>query len=367
MSSRNDTTKEKDIMFVEDHPDAPTPPLTWRNYPRKTDKLAIVGFAESTRHLAPYENPEYEVWTLNEGYRYDWIKRFDRMFQIHPRWDFMRNNNTNHRNHWLWLQNKSGVCIRCGGEGAWIIEEKGEKKSIVCPECDRGTYTPPENRATLPIYMQEHWDDIPNSIAFPLEEAKALLPSTLNQKDYFASSTSMMLTLAVMMGYKRIEFYGFEMGTMTEYHYQRANFEYLIGWFSKDAEIVVPKESTLLRGDLYGYKNMKTGYRQNLEMRKLILESQEKTAQRKVDVHTGKVQVLQIVVQVNGDFKPLMEDTMKEYQVLIGTHNVIKGALAEVGIMTKLYDYYFLSGSDEGSMATNAEEVQKIVNVEYQS
>lgn len=338
---------------------------TWRDYPRKTDKLAIVGFAETTRHLAPYDDPEYEIWSLNEGYNYEWIKRFDRWFQIHPRWDYTRDNNTNHRNHWNWLQNKSGICVRCSGEGKW---EGASKEIVPCPECGgSGTYHPPAYRADLPIYMQEHWDDVPNSIAFPLDEAKALLPPTLHQKDYFTSSVAFMLTLGVMMGYKRIELYGFEMGTMTEYHYQRSNFEFLVGWFSKDTEIIVPKESTLLRGELYGFKNMKTGMRQNLEMRKMILESQEKAQQRKVDVHTGKVQALQKVVQGNSEFKVALEDVMKEYQVIIGTHNVIKGALSEVGIMTKLYDYYFLSGSEEGSLATNAEEVQKIVNIEYQS
>lgn len=364
MPSRKKVTN----IVLEDHPEASVP-VTWRDYPRKTDKLAIVGFALTTRHLAPYADPEYEIWSLNEGYNYDWIKRFDRWFQIHPRWDFTRDNNTNHRNHWNWLQNKSATCVRCQGQGEWETETKDPniKERHICPECKgSGTYVPPEYRTDLPIYMQDHWDDIPNSIAFPLEEALTLLPPTLNQKDYFTSSVAFMLTLGVMMGYKRIELYGFEMGTMTEYHYQRANFEFLVGWFSKDTEIIVPKESTLLRGDLYGYKNMKTGFRQNLEMRKVILESQEQAAQRKVDVHTGKVQALQKVVQGNSEFKPALEDVMKEYQLLIGTHNVIKGAQAEVNNMTKLYDYYFLSGSEEGSLATNAEEIQKIVNVEYQ-
>lgn len=219
----------------------------------------------------------------------------------------------------------------------------------------------------MPIYMQEHWDDIPGSIAYPLEEAKALLPKTLHQKDYFTSSAALILALARLMGYKRVEFYGFEMGTMTEYHYQRANFEYLVGLFSHDMEIVVPEISTLLRGDLYGYKNMKTGMRQNLEMRKMILEDQEKKAQKKVDVHSGKITILNTLAQeLHSDaMKKRLEESMKEYQLIIGQHNVIKGALAEVVNMTNLYDNYFLSGSEEGKV-TNAEEVQKHVNLQYE-
>lgn len=362
MSSRDNATQlQFDFMGEEIKPK-----LTWQDYPRTKDKLAIVGFATTTRHLAPYDDPEYEIWGLNEEYNYDWMKRYDRWFQIHPRWDYTRPNNMNHRNHWLWLQNKSGKCMRCEGEGSWATEDKGEKQTHTCPECKgSGEYKPPENRANLPIYMQEHWDDIPNSIAYPLDAAKALLPTTLNQKDYFTSSAALMLTLARLMGFKRVEFYGFEMGTMTEYHYQRANFEYLVGLFSWDMEIVVPEISTLMRGELYGFKNMKTGFRQNLEMRKVILEDQVKKAGRKVDIHTGKVQALNQVIQVNGDFKTLLEDVMREYQQLIGQHNVVKGALAEVENMTRLYDNYFLSGSEEGRVLEDGEEVKKYVNLEY--
>jgi len=157
------------------------------------------------------------------------------------------------------------------------------------------------------------------------------------------------------------------MGTTTEYHYQRAGFEYLVGLFSRDMEIIVPLESTLLRGDLYGFKNMKTGFRQNLEMRKVILEDQKEKAGKKVDITTGKVQTLNDLAQElhSEPMKKRLEDTMREYQLLIGNHNVIKGALAEVENLMKLYDNYFLSGSEEGRV-TNAEEVQKYVNVEYE-
>ncbi len=342
---------------------------TWKDYPRKKDKLAIVGFAPTTRHLAPFDDPEYEIWGVNEEYNYDWMKRFDRWFQIHPRWDFTRTNNMNHRNHFLWLQDRSDTCIRCNGLGSWDYEEDGEKKNTVCPDC-KGTkiYTPPASRKGMPIYMQERHDDIPHSIEYPLREAMDLLPEYLWQEDYFTSTAALMLALAYLMGFKEVWFYGFEMGTQTEYHYQRANFEYLSGYFSALGMAVrVPEISTLFRGELYGYKNMKTGYRQNLEMRKSILEDQEKRAGKKVDIHTGKIQQLQtLVLEMQTEaMKKHLEESMREYQKIIGNHNVIKGALSEVGILIKLYDNYFLSGSEKGN--ENAEEVQKYVNVEYQN
>ena len=111
---------------------------------------------------------------------------------------------------------------------------------------------------------------------------------------------------------------------------------------------------------------MKTGFRQNLEMRKVILETQEERAQKQVDIGTGKVQALQVVASADSEFKKALEDEMRAYQRTIGNHNVIKGALAEVENMTKLYDNYFLSGSEEGNV-TNGEKVQSYVNLEYQN
>jgi len=350
-------------------------PKTWKDYPRTKDKLAIIGFAPATRHLAPYDDLDYEIWGLNEEYKFDWLKRFDRWFQIHPKWDVMRSNNMNDRNHPHWLSNTSGDCLRCAGKGNWETKTKN-KEGVeelfihICPDCNgSGTYRPPEYRSSLPIYMQEHWDDIPNSIAYPLEESMALLPATLHQRDYFTSSAALMLSLAFLMGYKRVEFYGFEMGTTTEYHYQRSGFEYLVGLFSAQGmEIYVPLESTLLRGELYGFKNMKTGFRQNLEMRNAILDSQEKKAQKDVDIHTGKIQQLQsLATELQSEkMQSRVEDSMREYQVIIGRHNVVKGAQAEVRNLISLYDSYFLAGSEEGAI-TNGEKVQEFVNLEYKS
>lgn len=282
----------------------------------------------------------------------------------------MRPNNMNDRNHPHWLTNTPGKCYRCDGTGSWETKDKEKTEIHVCPDCNgSGTYTPPAYRSSLPIYMQDHWDDIPNSIAYPLEEVKALIPITMHQRDYFTSSAALMLALAFLMGYKEVHFYGFEMGTTTEYHYQRAGFEYLVGLFSGSGmQIYVPEQSTLMRGELYGFKNMKTGFRQNLEMRKVILEAQEQKAQQAVHIHTGKIQQLQVLsAELQSDaMKKRAETSMKEYQVLIGTHNVVKGALAEVTNLMKLYDGYFLGGSEEG-VVSNGEKVQEFVNLEYQS
>jgi hypothetical protein len=330
--------------------------IPWTRVKRLHDKAIILGFAPTTRHLAPFDDPSYDLWTLNEEYIFDWVKRTpDYHFQIHPRWDFTRTNNMNDPNHPLWLANKDGACMRCDGKGML-----GETK---CPHCQDGLYTPPPYRKNLPIFMQQHWDDIPNSIAFPLKEATDLLPVDY---PYFTSSVALILILTYLMGYKRVELYGFDMGTTTEYHYQRANGEYIMGFLQgKGMEIYVPPESSLLKGELYGFRNMKTGFRQNLEMRKQILEMQDKEQGSKVNVMTGEIQTLQgLVAEGYSGLAPRLEERSKEYMKALGTHNVVKGALAETKNLTSLYDSYFTAGTEEGKVLSG-EEVAQFTNAQY--
>jgi len=63
---------------------------TWEDFPRTKPKIAIVGFAPS-RVLTPWDDPDYEIMSLNEGYNLPWFKKdADRWLQIHPRWDWSK-------------------------------------------------------------------------------------------------------------------------------------------------------------------------------------------------------------------------------------------------------------------------------------
>src|SRR5512143_1390006 len=46
-------------------------------------KVACVGFAETTKAETPYNDPSYEIWSLNQHYRY--MPRASRWFEIHTR------------------------------------------------------------------------------------------------------------------------------------------------------------------------------------------------------------------------------------------------------------------------------------------
>ncbi len=340
----------------------------WRDIPRKNTKLAIVGFAPSTRDLTPWDDQTFDIWTVNEEYNFDWVKRHpDIHFQMHPRWDWERANNINHFNHPLWMKNKEDKCIRCKGERGWDVTNTDTKEVTwqTCNECEgKGIYTPPAWRSTIPIIMQEHHNDVLNSVPFPLKEATNLLP--LDGYAYFTSSVAYMLTLAYLMGYQEINLYGFEMGTKTEYHYQKANFEYLVGLLQGyGIKIMVPPKSTLLKGELYGYKNMKTGFRQNLEMRKQFLEVQEVMQRDTYLKQTGQVECVQQLVQSgHPELVDILNDLMPLYAKTIGVHNVIKGALAEIKNLTDLYDSYFQGNNGEEGHMT-AEEFNQYLNASY--
>jgi hypothetical protein len=306
--------------------------MNWKDLPRTADKVAIVGFHDATRDLAPYESMEYEIWGVNEEYRFPWLKRLDRHFQLHPRWDFTRTNNLNDPNHLFWLQNKTGTCNFCKGVGV-----AGDSP---CPYCEKGTYTPPPNRTVIPIYMQKEWDDIPNSVELPLKEmSDTFLPTG---KLYYTSSCAYQLVLAMLMGFKRIEFYGYDMGTKTEYHYQRANFEYLIGLaHGRGFDVVLP-QSHILTGELYGYTNMKTGYRQQLEMRVGVLNSQFNEVKTKCTRLEAQLDYLNSIRDKEEiDFKEAINNVKLELMKAQGKLNFINGTITETKNLTSLYDSYF--------------------------
>ena len=200
---------------------------------RVRDKVAILGFAGTTRHLTPFDNDEWEIWGLNEAHRQPWMKRFTRWFQIHKRWDFMKQNNESYKEHWEWLQKEQ----------------------------------------PFPIYMQEKYPDIPSSVNLPLREIVEKFCSnyqrgTLTDSEvieYFTSSFAYMGSMALFMGFKEIGVWGFEMATDTEYRYQKGSTEFWLGIMGQHAKILLPNGCQLLNGKLYGYEVSRMINRQRLE------------------------------------------------------------------------------------------------------
>lgn len=208
--------------------------------------IAIVGFAPTTRDIAPYDDPDVEIWGLNEAYKYDFMKRWDRWFQIHQAWSYRRPENRNDPDHWKWLQEDHD----------------------------------------FPIYMQDVDPDVPASVKLPLQEIiDTFLPNVTRGDgsgiEYFTSSYAYLAGMAALLNKDdlenlRLETYGFEMSTMTEYHYQKGSTEFWMGLLAgKGVDIWVPEHCKLLHGLKYGYEVTQMINRQELEFRKRQLSEME--------------------------------------------------------------------------------------------
>ena len=150
--------------------------------------LAIVGSHPDTRENAPYDDPDYEIWLYNEApQKTDVYTRWDSLLQIHKENVYASPSNWVNKEHWTWLQQDHG----------------------------------PDKR----IFMQDVDPRVPNSVKYPLEEILALVPFK-----YLRSSPALALALAIHLGYKRIEVYGSDLSSNTEYKYQAANYMYWIGY-----------------------------------------------------------------------------------------------------------------------------------------
>ena len=263
--------------------------------------VALVGFATTTRDMAPYDDPNIEIWSLNEGYKAlnadgePFLKRWDRWFQLHSRPNFARSNNPNDPEHFRWLKEASG----------------------------------------FPIYMQKHYKDIPSSVRYPIEKYIDAFGR------YGTSTFAFMLGLALLEGYERIELYGFEMQMDTEYAKQRPNAEYMIGRAIERVDVYIPPKCGLLKATLYGYQDMSVGYRQQMEMRAKSAEKQHRDELDNLNRMLGAYDVLKKLSDENPDNEELLKFTESHFQKLqsqTAMVNVVYGKMEGVAELTKIYD-----------------------------
>ena len=160
-------------------------------------KVALVGFAMSSTLEAPFEDPEFEIFAMNQLYRH--IPRADRWFDIHENWNEHVVAGTDHAK---WLQEFPG-----------------------------------------PIYMAARVPGIPTSVPVPIDELIAI------GADYFTSSIAYMIAIALRDGFTTIHLYGIDLVVNEEWGYQKPCAEYWLGLAQgKGVDIGVHRNSALLKG-----------------------------------------------------------------------------------------------------------------------
>lgn len=167
-------------------------------------KVAIIGLAPSTHDQAPWGDPEWEKWGL--PWDNGWWVHCDRLFDIHSLEIF---------------------------KSAYPDDYFDRLQEI-------------DN-----LYMQESYYQ--NVKKYPLEDISKITG------DYFTSSISYMLAMAIYEKADEIGLWGVDMDLEDVYGHQRPCTEYLIGLAKgMGIKVFIPEESSLLKvpeslGIRYGY------------------------------------------------------------------------------------------------------------------
>ena len=183
--------------------------------------------------------------------------------------------------------------------------------------------------------------DTPRNKLYPKDEiVKTLLGSFVRGdkvNEYFTSGPCYALALAIYLGYERIEFYGIEMESNTEYIYQRDG----VGlWFGialgRGITIYLPDESMLFNAPLYGYNSTSSTIdREAFETRASELQNTMEQTFAQVNATKGALNAVIIrIEQAKRSNVPMKkielmgreyEDLQHAYEQAIANHAYVSG------------------------------------------
>jgi hypothetical protein len=177
-------------------------------------RIALIGSAPSSVRLAPYSDPDVEIWCCSPGaYPHVSVTRPQKWFEIH-RWEPP------------WGPT---------GPKPWFTQD----------------YINYLAKLKCPVYMLEPVKEIPSSVRFPWE------PMLTKYGPYFwGSSLSWMMAMAIDEGATEIDFYGVDMSATEEWQDQRQGCHYFISIArALGIQVNVPPESDLFMPcPMYGIK-----------------------------------------------------------------------------------------------------------------
>jgi hypothetical protein len=193
--------------------------------------VALFGFGPKTRDLIHQVPHDTEIWSVNWAYKYD-PPRIDRLFEIHIKEYLTSDWVIDLDDHWKWLQEEHD----------------------------------------FPIYMTEKFDEVPNAIAYPVDELsddlfEHLIRGPLDfSDDYWVSGMSYAFGMAIYEQVDRIELYGVEMVGGTDVAYQRDGIALLTGIaMGRGIDVWRPEITTFLRAKRYGFEATQMVSRASLE------------------------------------------------------------------------------------------------------
>jgi hypothetical protein len=169
-------------------------------------KVALIGTAPSSRMLAPFNDPSWQIWACSPG-NMNTLPRVDIWFELHS--------------NLLWPEHES--------YGRPYIEWLKTQ--------------------SFPVYMQDQ-SLVSRATVFPRDELVAEFGD-----DFFTSSFAWMMALAMKMGAAEIALYGIDMASRDEYIQQRPGFYFFRHMANKRGiKVSAPHESDIMQSPpLYAY------------------------------------------------------------------------------------------------------------------
>jgi hypothetical protein len=211
-------------------------------------KVAICGTAKETLIEAPFNNPEFEIWALNDMHALG-IKPH-RWFELHI-WD------------------------------EWKLRHPGTEEYL--------------KTCGVPVYMHEINHNIPTSVKYPIED----IISRFNRK-YFQSTVDYLIALALYEGFEEIHIYGVNMAASDEYGHQKPSAEYWLGRAEgMGVEIHLPESCDLLKGYfMYGYEaKQKNDFVKKGQTRLKQLEAEAKEFQKNYYLAKGAIDTWEYILR----------------------------------------------------------------------
>lgn len=246
-------------------------PAKARKSAKKTLKVAIIGKAPSSRMMAPFSDPSWEIWGLSNCYSF--CPRLSRTFELH---DLDAGSKRWNPEYMTWLASKHD----------------------------------------FPLYVQREHPLAPHAVPFPRadveREAQKYMPA--GHRPYINNTVSWLIAMAIMEGATELALYGVDMaqhGTMekSEYAHQRPSCEFWLGVAAaKGCKVHVPAESDLLKiSKLYGFESH-GAMRTKLDVRLKELRERKKSCEqimeaKRLEAHVlhGAVDDMEYIMQWMGE------------------------------------------------------------------